>query len=77
MPVESKPHGIEGKYLLSRAEIAITSPQDSVYYLGASRRVLSDMESGSDQIKEAIPKKVSVLENDARYISEIQAEKLL
>lgn len=75
--VESKPHGIQGRYLLYKAKIAITSPQQSVYYLGASRRVFSDMDSGSGQKKEAIPKKVSVLENDAGYISEAQTEKLL
>ncbi len=76
--VESKPHGIKGKYLLSRAEIAITYPQQSIYYLGASRRVLSDMDSGTvAQETVFVPKKVSELENDTRYISEIQVGKIL
>lgn len=76
--VSSRPHGIEGDYLLAKADIHIASPQDSVYCLGASRRVLSGMGlgGGSGQ-QEAVPQKVSALENDAGYISEEKAEELL
>lgn len=76
VPVVSRPHGINGKYLLNRAEISIASPQDSVYCLGASRRVLSGMGSGGGQ-QEAVPQKVSALENDAGYISEEKAGEML
>ena len=72
VPVSSRPHGIEGNYLLTKADIHIASPQDSVYYLGDSRRVLSGMEIGGGQ-QEAVPQKVSALENDAGYISEEKA----
>lgn len=74
--VVSRPHGIDGSYLLNRADISIASPQDSVYYLGASRRVLSSMGSGGGQ-QEAMPQKVSELENDAKYISEEKAGEML
>lgn len=76
MPVVSKPHGIDGKYLLSKADISIASPQNSVYYLGASRRVLSDMNPGAG-VQESVPKRISALENDAGYISEEQAGEML
>ncbi len=74
--VVSRPHGIDGRYLLTKADISIASPQDSVYYLGASRRVLSGMGSGGGQ-QEAAPQKVSALENDAGYISEEKAGEML
>lgn len=77
VPVDSRPHGISGNYLLNRAEIAIASPQDSVFYLGASRRVLSDRLGAGTSNNEKIPQKVSSFENDARYVSEEKAEELL
>ena len=77
VPVVSRPHGIDGKYLLTRAEISIASPQDSVYCLGASRRVLSGMGAGGGGQQEAVPQKVSDLENDAGYISEEKAGEML
>lgn len=76
VPVVSRPHGIDGKYLLSKADISIASPQNSVYYLGASRRVLSDMSPGGG-VQESVPKKISALENDAGYISEEEAGEIL
>lgn len=75
--VVSKPHGIDGRYLLTKADISIASPQDSVYYLGASRRVLSGMGAGGGGQQEAMPQKVSALENDAGYISEEKAGEML
>lgn len=72
VPVSSRPHGISGNYLLDKADIFIASPQDSVYYLGASRRVLSDMEPRGPG-----PQKISALENDAGYISEEKAGEML
>jgi hypothetical protein len=77
VPVESRPHGISGRYLLSRAEICIASPQNSVYHLGASERVLSDMASGGGEDREPVPRKVSALENDTGYISEEKAGEML
>ncbi len=77
VPVESGPHGIQGRYLLTRADICIASPQNSVYYLGVSRRVLSDMTSEGGGSREPVPRKVSALENDAGYISEEKAGDLL
>ena len=72
----SKPHGIDGKYLLSKADISIASPQNSVYYLGASRRVFIDMSPGGGG-QESVPKRISALENDAGYISEEKAGEIL
>lgn len=77
VPVVSRPHGIDGRYLLTRADISIASPQDSVYYLGASRRVLSSMGTGGGGQQEDVPQKVSALENDAGYISEEKAGEML
>lgn len=77
VPVESGPHGIQGRYLLTGADICIASPQNSVYYLGVSRRVLSDMTSEGGVSREPVPRKVSALENDAGYISEEKAGDLL
>ena len=77
VPVESGPHGIQGRYLLTRADICIASPQNSVYHLGVSRRVLSDMTSEGGGSREPVPRKVSALENDAGYISEEKAGDLL
>lgn len=76
VPVESGPHGIHGNYLLYKAEIAITEPQNSVFWLGASRRVLSDMgPGGGDGVK--MPRNVSSFRNDAGYISEEETRDLL
>lgn len=67
--VVSRPHGINGNYLLTKAEIHLAAPQNSVFYLGSSRRVLSDMISGTQ--------KISSFVNDAHYISVEQTEKIL
>lgn len=76
VPVESGPHGIHGNYLLYKAEIAIAEPQNSVFWLGASRRVLSDMgPGGGDGVK--MPRNVSSFRNDAGYISEEETQALL
>ena len=75
VPVVSRPHGINGKYLLSKAQICIAAPQNSIFYLGASRRVLSD-KSGI-VAPAAVPKNISSFENDAGYISEEKTEELL
>ncbi len=47
VPVNSRPHGISSNYLLTKAEIWLTEPQNSVFSLGSSRRTLSDMNTGS------------------------------
>ena len=75
VPVVSRPHGINGNYLLSKAQICITKPQNSVFYLGASRRVLNDMSGGVMSV--ALPKNISSFENDAGYISEEKTEEIL
>jgi len=77
VPIKSKPHGIDGSFLLSKAEVYIDAPQESVYYLGVSRRVFSDMKPVGTSVRDPIPKKVSKFENDAGYISETQAGMLL
>lgn len=77
VPVVSGPHGIEGNYLLAKADISIAAPQDSVYYLGASRRVLSDSMGSGSGTAEPVPKKVSSFENDAGYVSEEKVGELL
>ena len=74
VPVISKPHGIKGNYLISKANICITEPQNSIFYLGSSKRVFSDMNSGGAA---ATPKNVSSFFNDAGYISEEKTEKIL
>ena len=76
VPVVSRPHGINGNYLLSRADIYIAEPQNSVFYLGSSRRVLSDMNMAGG-VPAAVPKNISSFENDAGYISEEKTEKIL
>lgn len=76
VPVVSRPHGINGNYLLSKADICITEPQNSVFYLGSSKRVFSDMNSGNVTVAVA-PKKVSSFINDAGYISEEKTEEML
>ncbi len=76
VPVTSKPHGIDGKYLLCKADMDITSPQNTVYYLGATKRTLSDSHVGSSSPVD-IPKDVSAFRNDAGYVSEEKAAELL
>lgn len=76
VPVISRPHGINGNYLLSKADISIAEPQNSVFYLGSSRRTLSDMNSGGTTIV-TVPKSISSFENDAGYISEEQTKEML
>ncbi len=76
VPVHSEPHGIDGKYLLYRADIDITSPQNTVYYLGAAKRTLSD----SHTVQYAsvnVPQDVSAFRNDANYVSEEKAAEIL
>lgn len=76
VPVTSKPHGIDGRYLLYRADMDITSPQNTVFYLGATKRTLSD----AHMVQYApadIPKDVSAFRNDAGYVSEEKAAEIL
>lgn len=76
VPVISRPHGIDGRYLLYRADMDITSPQNTVYYLGATKRTLSD----SHTVQPApidVPRDVSAFRNDAGYVSEEKAAELL
>ena len=77
VPVISRPHKINGNYLLGKADICITEPQNSIFYLGASRRVLSDINGGGDAPAVIVPKNISSFENDAGYISEEKTEELL
>lgn len=77
VPVISKPHGINGQYLLNRADIDITSPQNTVYLLGATKRTLSDAHGGSQSAPADIPKDISAFRNDAGYVSEEKAAELL
>ncbi len=76
VPVVSRPHGIRGNYLLSKADICITEPQNSVFYLGSSKRVFSDMNIGGTTVVQ-VPKSISSFENDAGYISEEKTEEIL
>lgn len=76
VPVISRPHGINGNYLLSKADICITEPQNSVFYLGSSKRVFSDMNSGGTVVVSA-PKNISSFKNDAGYISGKETEEIL
>lgn len=76
VPVASKPHGIDGKYLLCKADMDITSPQNTVYYLGATKRTLSDSHAGQSSPAD-IPRDVSAFNNDAGYVSEEKAAELL
>lgn len=77
VPVVSRTHGIDGNYLLSKAEIHITAPQNSMFYLGSSKRVLGDV-SGAAAVQSAvIPKNISTFENDAGYISAKETQEML
>lgn len=76
VPVDSKPHGINATYFLRRIDMAIASPQNSIFHLGSTKRVLSDMNTGAVQPVE-IPKKISTFKNDAGYISAEETEEML
>lgn len=77
VPVVSRPHGIQGNYLLNKAEIAIAEPQNSVFYLGASRRILSDRNLGGGKETVRVPQNISSFLNDAGYISGEETAELL
>lgn len=74
--VISKPHGIDGKYLLYKADIDITSPQNTMYYLGATKRTLSDSHTAQSTSVD-VPQDVSAFRNDANYVSEEKAAEML
>lgn len=74
--VDSKPHGINANYFLNKIEMHIASPQNSVFYLGSSKRVLTDMNTGTAQPVE-IPQNISTFKNDANYISLEKTEEML
>ena len=74
--VVSKPHGINGRYLLYRADMDITSPQNTLYYLGATKRTLSDVHT-VQYAQASVPQDVSAFRNDAGYVSEEKAAELL
>lgn len=76
VPVDSKPHGINATYFLRRIDMAIASPQNSIFHLGSTKRVLSDMNTGAVQPVE-IPKNISTFKNDAGYISAEETEEML
>lgn len=77
VPVISRPHGINGNYLLSKAEISIAEPQNSIFHLGSSKRTLSDMNSSGGTTIVTVPKNISSFENDAGYISEEKTGEML
>ncbi len=74
--VTSKPHGIQGRYLLSKAVLHLSEPQNSVFYLGATRKSFLDL-GGTNAGTMAIPTKISSFENDAEYIKAEQMEERL
>lgn len=76
VPVDSKPHGINATYFLRRIDMAIAMPQNTVFHLGSTKRVLSDMNTGTAQPVE-IPKNISTFKNDAGYISVEETEEML
>lgn len=75
--VKSKMHNINERYLLNRADICIDAPQNSVYYLGASKRTFNDTNGSKVQTTVSVPKDISAFRNDKKYVSEEQAEELL
>lgn len=78
VPVISRMHNINSNYLLSKADVYISEPQNSVYYLGATKRTLSDLNSGTSKaVLVDIPKDISAFNNDANYVSEQQAGEIL
>ena len=76
VPVDSKPHGINATYFLRRIDMAIASPQNTVFHLGSTKRVLSDMNTGTGQPVE-IPSNISSFKNDANCISVEETEEML
>lgn len=77
VPVRSRMHNIDERYLLNRADICIDAPQNSVYYLGASKRTFNDTNGSKVPTTVSIPKDISAFRNDKKYVSEEQAEELL
>lgn len=77
VPVKSRMHGIDERYLLYKADVFIDAPQKSVYYLGAVRRTFDNVGSSKTGAEVSIPKDISAFNNDAKYVSEKQAEELL
>ena len=75
--VKSKMHNIDERYLLNRADICIDAPQNSVYYLGASKRTFNDTNGSKVPTTVSVPKDISAFRNDKKYVSEEQAEELL
>lgn len=74
--VTSKPHEIDGKYLLYKANMDIAEPQNTVYYLGATKRTLSDVHN-VQYTPADIPQDISAFRNDAKYVSEEKAAEML
>ena len=70
-------HNIDEQYLLNRADICIDAPQNSIYYLGASKRTFDDANGGKVVKTASVPTDVSAFRNDAKYVSEEKAEELL
>lgn len=62
VPVDSKPHGINANYFLRRIDMAIASPQNSIFHLGSSKRTLSDMNTTPSQ-------NLSDFNNDLGFVS--------
>lgn len=77
VPVISKPHMIHSNYLLSKAEIHLAQPQNTIFYLGVTKRTLGDINTAISPVKAEIPKDISAFINDAQYITESQAENML
>lgn len=77
VPVISKRHGIHSNYLLSKAEIHLTQPQNTVFYLGATKRTLGDINTVVNPVSTEIPKDISVFINDAHYVTESRAEAIV
>ncbi len=75
--VKSKMHGFCEKYLLNKVEFFIAEPQNSVYHLGAVKKTFDDVNSRKTVASANIPKDISAFNNDAKYVSEEQAEELL
>lgn len=74
--VVSELHGIREKYLLSKAELSIDSPENSRFTLGRIRETLTERTRRRQQeqqeivrqVTEQIPQRVSELDNDASYV---------
>lgn len=80
--VVSKLHNIREKYLLSKAELSIDSPEKSRFTLGHIRETLTERTRRRQQeqqeivrqVSRQIPQKVSELDNDASYVPEPEIE---